>query len=283
MKNIDNSAVNRQKNIALINDFTGFGRCSLAVEIPIVSALKVQACAVPTAILSAHTGFYTYYMDDYTRHMTPYIQNWEKLNLHFDGIATGFLGSSEQIRIVRSFLQFFKKPGTLVIVDPVMGDDGAMYASYTKELCTGMKELLPYADVILPNLTEACILLDEPYPGEGEVNPDLLQDMCRRLCAMGPSDVIITGLSAENQVRNYLYEKGGRSYVVASKRIGGGRAGTGDVFAAVVSASLVRGENLQQAVEKAARFISRCLEYTNHLGVPWNEGLCFEEFLVTLQ
>ena len=118
-----------QKKLALVNDVTGYGRCSIAVALPIVSALKVQGCILPTAILSVHTGFHDYYLDDYTDHMTPYIDSWKKNDLTFDGISTGFLGSVRQIDMVLDFLRDFKGPDTKVIVDPVMGDNGRIYAS----------------------------------------------------------------------------------------------------------------------------------------------------------
>ena len=152
-----------QKKLALVNDVTGYGRCSIAVALPIVSALKVQGCILPTAILSVHTGFHDYYLDDYTDHMTPYIESWKKNGLTFDGISTGFLGSARQIDIVLDFLRDFKGPHTLAIVDPVMGDNGQLYPSYTQEMCDEMRRLLAYADVVTPNVTEACELLNLPY------------------------------------------------------------------------------------------------------------------------
>ena len=154
----------KQKKIALINDLTGFGRCSTAVMAPIVSAMKIQAVAVPTAILSAHTQFPTYYFDDYTDRMKEYIQTYKDLKLDFDAISTGFLGSEQQVDIVLDFIRHFKTDRNFVIVDPVMGDYGKLYASYTEKLCAEMRRLMQYADVITPNLTEALLLL---YGKEG--------------------------------------------------------------------------------------------------------------------
>ena len=125
----------KQKKIALINDLTGFGRCSTAVMAPIVSALRIQAVAVPTAILSAHTQFPTYYFDDYTDRMKDYIQTYKDLKLDFDAISTGFLGSEQQVDIVLDFIRHFKTDRNFVIVDPVMGDYGKLYRTYTKEMC----------------------------------------------------------------------------------------------------------------------------------------------------
>ena len=154
---------NNQKKIAVINDISGFGRCSIAVELPIISALKVQCCPLPTSIFSNHTGFESFFFDDYTDKMTSYMNEWIKLDLKFNGICTGFLGSEKQIRIVEEFLSHFKTKENITIIDPVMGDYGKMYPTYTKETCMEMKKLVRYADILTPNLTEACILTDTQY------------------------------------------------------------------------------------------------------------------------
>ena len=156
----------KQKKIAIVNDMTGFGRCSIAAQLPIISAMKIQCCPLPTAILSAHTGFPSFFFDDYTSKMKDYMNNWKELNINFDGIATGFLGSKEQIDVVVEFMEKFKDNTTIVVVDPVMGDYGELYATYTKEMCNEMKKLLKYADIITPNLTEACRLIDVEYPNK---------------------------------------------------------------------------------------------------------------------
>lgn len=272
----------RQKRIALVNDITGFGRCSVAVELPLISAMKVQACALPTAILSCHTGFPTHYIDDYTGRMRPYMEDWQRNGVQFDGIATGFLGSAEQIAIVADFIRAFKQPSTRVMVDPVMGDYGKLYASYTDEMCEKMKALLALADIVTPNLTEACRLLDRPYPKDGKVELGDLEYMAAELADRGPSQVVITGLSAGKDIENFIYEAG-RGTMLRERKIGGDRSGSGDAFAAIVIASLVKGESLTDAVKKAADFISKCLKYAVDLDLPWNYGLPFEEYLTELR
>ena len=272
----------RQKRIALVNDITGFGRCSVAVELPLISAMKVQACALPTAILSCHTGFPTHYIDDYTGRMRPYMEDWQRNGVQFDGIATGFLGSAEQIAIVADFIRAFKQPGTRVMVDPVMGDYGKLYASYTDEMCEKMKALLALADIVTPNLTEACRLLDRPYPKDGKVELGDLEYMAAELADRGPSQVVITGLSAGKDIENFIYEAG-RGTMLRERKIGGDRSGSGDAFAAIVIASLMKGESLTDAVKKAADFISKCLKYAVDLDLPWNYGLPFEEYLTELR
>ena len=272
----------RQKRIALINDITGFGRCSVTVELPLLSAMKIQVCPLPTAILSVHTGFPDHYLDDYTDRMRPYMDSWEKNQLSFDGICTGFLGSARQIEIVADFIRRFKQPSTRVMVDPVMGDYGRLYSSYTQEMCDEMRQLLPYADLVTPNLTEACQLLDIPYPSGGKRSARELEYMASSLSACGPSQVIITGLSEGDHIRNFIYEAG-RGTVLQVEKVGGDRSGSGDAFMAIVAGSLLNGEGLEQAAHKAAAFISKCLAYAVELDLPWNYGLPFEEYLRELK
>ena len=273
----------RQKRIALVNDITGFGRCSIAVELPLISAMKIQACPLPTAILSVHTGFPEHYIDDYTERMTPYIDNWQANGLEFDGICTGFLGSVEQINIVEDFIQRFKGDDTKVMVDPVMGDYGKLYSSYTPEICQEMKRLLKHADLLTPNLTETCRLLDMEYPLYGIADEVQLEKMAKALVAKGPSQVVITGLALDGCVCNFVYEKGGAQSIIREPKVGGDRSGTGDAFAAIVAGGLVNGLSLQEAVTKAAAFITKVLRYTVQLDLPWNYGLAFEEYLTELK
>ena len=273
----------RQKRIALVNDITGFGRCSIAVELPLISAMKIQACPLPTAILSVHTGFPEHYIDDYTERMTPYIDNWQANGLEFDGICTGFLGSVEQINIVEDFIQRFKGDDTKVMVDPVMGDYGKLYSSYTPEICQEMKRLLKHADLLTPNLTETCRLLDMEYPLDGIADEVQPEKMAKALVAKGPSQVVITGLALDGCVCNFVYEKGGAQSIIREPKVGGDRSGTGDAFAAIVAGGLVNGLSLQEAVTKAAAFITKVLRYTVQLDLPWNYGLAFEEYLTELK
>ena len=268
----------RQKKIALVNDITGFGRCSVTVQLPLISAMKAQACPLPTAILAVHTGFTNHYMDDYTEHMLPYMDSWEANGLEFDAILTGFLSSEGQIEVVKECINRFKREQTIVIVDPVMGDNGKLYSSYTPALCEKMRHLLPLADVVTPNLTEACQLLGKPYPENGIVSDSDLERMAKDIAAKGPGDVIITGLHAGDEIKTYLYGEGG-ALSFTNARVGNDRSGSGDAFAAIVAASLLNGDTLADGAKKAAAFIGKCLELAEELSLPWNYGLPFEEFL----
>lgn len=268
---------NHQKKIAVINDFSGFGRCSLAVALPLISHLGIQCCPLPTAIFSNHTGFASYYFDDYTDSMAPYMAEWKKLDLRFEGILTGFLGSVRQIGLVEDFLQDFTTARTTVIIDPVMGDNGRPYATYTPELCQEMKRLVQYADVLTPNLTEACILTDRPY--REKFSEAELLDMAKQLCDQGSARVVLTGVDRGEFLENYCYERDRGSAVVRTHRVAPQRSGTGDVFSSIVAAGVVREVPFEKSVRTAADFIKICLKRSSELDIPTTDGVCFEEVI----
>ena len=268
-----------QKKIALINDVTGFGRCSIAVMAPIVSAMKIQAVTIPTAVLSAHTQFPEYYFDDYTSKMRDYIQTYKDLNLSFDAIASGFLGSEEQVDIVIDFFKTFNKKGSLTLVDPVMGDYGKLYETYTPTLCEKMKALVHYADILTPNLTELCTLTDVEYRTEGFTDAEL-GEMCRKLTEQGPEHIVVTGIPYNSkQIMNYVYSKGEEPRIVMVDRIGGDRSGTGDVISSIIAGMYMNGHDFYESVKKAAEFVTKCIRYCEDNNVPTHWGLCFEMYL----
>lgn len=271
----------RQRRIAIINDMTGFGRCSIAVALPIISAMKIQCCPLPTAVLSTHTGFEKFFLKDFTPYMNEYMENWKFHNLEFDGIATGFLSSKEQISEVIHFFELFKTKENMVLVDPVMGDYGKLYSSYTDEMCDEMKRLIPFADILTPNLTEACRLLDIPYE-EADVSTQGLIEICRKLSDMGPEKIVITGLQSSNEITNFLYERGKEPSAIVVKKIGTDRSGTGDVFSAVLFGDIINGKDFYGAAKKAVDFITKTIKFTAEIETPEHYGLCFEEFLTEL-
>lgn len=271
-----------QKKIALINDISGFGRCSVTVALPIISYMGVQCCPVPTAILSNHMGYPNYFMDNYTDRMEAYIENWEKLGLGFDGIATGFLGSAEQIAIVKRFIGTFGGKDTLVIVDPVMGDHGRLYSTYTEELCAQMRELIGLAHIATPNLTEACRLADVPYR-DGVWRKKELRAMAERIAGLGPSRVVITGIPQGGFIANYIYERGAEPQIIRTYKVGAERSGTGDVFSAIIAADGVNGVPFHNSVRKASGFVRKCILRSEEQEVPKTDGVCFEEVLYRLK
>lgn len=273
---------NHQKKIAVINDMSGFGRCSLAVAIPIISVMKIQCCPVPTSIFSNHTGFESFFFEDYTDRMQPYIDEWKKLGLSFSGISTGFLGSKEQIQIVLRFLKDFGTEDNVVVIDPVMGDYGKTYPTYTPEMCTEMKKLVTHADIITPNLTEACILTDTPYHEDKWKQAEIIT-LAQKLAEKGPGKIVITGIPQGEFIANLCYEKDREPKFLRTHKVGTSRSGTGNVFAAIIAADAVNGVDFQESVRKASRFVKKCIMKSIEMDLPLTDGVCFEELLATLK
>ena len=271
---------NNQKKVAVVNDFSGFGRCSIAVSLPILSVMKIQCCPVPTSIFSNHTGFDSYFFDDYTEKMESYIEEWKKLGLRFEGICTGFLGSERQIELVRRFLEDFTTENTCVLIDPVMGDYGKPYPTYTTQMCLKMKKLVQFADILTPNLTEACILTDTPYREKWKLSQ--IEKMAEQLSDCGPEKIVITGIPQGSFVANLCYEKGQEIKMIRTHRVGTSRSGTGDIFAAILMADAVNGVPFKESVKKASGFIKKCIISSIEKEIPLTDGVCFEEHLAKL-
>lgn len=273
---------NHQKKIAVINDMSGFGRCSLTVALPIISYLGIQCCPVPTSILSNHMGFEEYFFDDYTEKMEEYIGKWRKLGLKFEGITSGFLGSRAQIETVINFIEEFGGGRTKVVIDPVMGDNGRIYATYTEEMCGEMRRLIKYADIITPNLTECCRLTDTVYKKEGWKEAELY-DMAVKLLDQGPEKVVITGIPQGEFIASYAAEKGKEPKMIQVHKAGTERSGTGDVFASIIAADAVNRVDFEKSVRKASDFVRRGILKSVELDIPSTDGVCFEEILHTLK
>lgn len=269
--------------LAMINDIAGFGRCSTTVSLPVISVMKVQVCPVPTSVLSNHLGFPLCHFDDYTSHMRDYIKVWNELGLTFDGLYCGFLGNEEQIDIVREFVEMFRPP--LFLLDPVMGDHGRAYSSITETHVQKMKKLLPLADIITPNITEACLLTGTPWK-DGEWTMQELSGLCEWLASLCLKDsvgasIVITGIRQGDSLVNFLWDDGVYT-TVATPIAGASRPGTGDIFASILAADAVRGETLLTSVQKAANFVGLCIAGSEKAGTPVQEGVVFEKYLAAL-
>lgn len=275
----------RQKKLALINDLAGYGRCAISVQLPIISALKVQCCPLPTSIFSNNTAFKEYYMEDFTQNMLPYMEAWEKNRFKFDGICTGFLGSPEQVSVIETFFKKFKTKDTVVVVDPIMGDNGKLYAASTEEMCSKLKALVCYADICTPNLTEACALTDTLY--KEKWNRKEIAGLAENVLKLGCHKVVITGIVQGSFIANYCCERAGNDCItggyVRCRKAGTQRCGTGDVFTAVIAAEAVKGTDFREAVKKAAVFVKKCIERSVELDIPLTDGVCFEELLTELR
>ena len=271
---------NHQKKIAVINDFCGFGRCSIAASLPIISAMKIQCCPLPTSIFSNHTGFESFYYTDYTEHMNIYMDEWKKLDLQFEGILTGFLGSVEQIGIVKRFLELFKTEKNITVIDPVMGDYGKLYPTYSPDLAEQMNTLVPYADILTPNLTEACILTGTEY--HPDMNENDLFVLCSKLADMGPKKIVVSGLERGDSLENYIFEAGKTPQIILEHKVGPFRSGTGDVFSSIIAADAVNGVEFADSIRHASSFIAKVLRRTIELDLPKTDGICFEEYLTEI-
>lgn len=272
---------NNQKKIALINDFSGFGRCSLAVSMPIISYLGIQSCPVPTALFSNHTGFDSFFNKDLTDIMPNYINEWKKLDLQFKGIASGFLGSEIQINIVQDFIKNFKKNDTVVLIDPVMGDFGHVYPTYTTEMCEKMAELCACADIVTPNITEACILTGTTYK-TAEWDYQEIKEIALKIQRMGAKNIVISGIEEDDTVTNVVLKESGEYTLSTQKKVGRTRSGTGDIFSAIIIADAVNGVSLDESVQKAEKFIRDCIIVTEKKQIPYTDGVCFEDILYEL-
>lgn len=274
------------KKIAVINDLSGFGRCSLTAAIPIISALGAECCPLPTAVLSNQTGYDSYHCIDLTDELESYIEEWKKLGYTFDAIMTGYIASPRQADLILNFIDDFKTPQTKLIVDPVMADDGRIYGTYSSELCGKIKEIAKRADIITPNLTELCILTNADYEEiiaqkNTEGYFDLIASLAQTLISDSLKTVIVTGIISSQSICNIIAEKEAAS-VVKSEIFGGSYSGTGDIFASIISAEAAKGTNIEYAVELAAKFLSKAIESSFHEGSDRNDGVNFQEYLEML-
>ena len=264
--------------IAAIHDLSCFGRCSLTIALPVLSAMGCQCCPLPTALLSAHTGFPGNTFLDLTAEMGRIAEHWAAMDLQFDAIYSGFLGSADQVDTVARFFDTFKKSDTAVIVDPVMGDHGTAYRTCTPELCRGMRVLAENSDVITPNLTEAALLLDRPYE---EIRQSDAYEVVRRLSLGGRRSVVLTGYSSESgQTGALCFDRdSGESKAVQTPREPQDFSGTGDLFASVLAGGVARGVPLFQAAQAAADFVRDCTARTLAEGLTEQDGVDFEPLL----
>lgn len=272
--------MNKMKKVAAINDLSGSSRCSLTVAMPVISAMGIQCCVLPTAILSNHTGYKSFYFEDFTDGMEQFATNWQKQNLKFDCIYSGFLGSDRQIETVERFIEKFADESTKILIDPVMGDDGKIYSTYTEKMCTEMKKLAAAADVITPNITEACVLSDTKYKSESADENDL-RKMADKIAALGAKNIVITGIIDGDRVSNYVY-RGGEGVFVSSPLARMTYSGTGDLFASVLCGMITNGSDIISAVKTASDYTAMVTQKSCELGIAWEEGVCFELFMKEL-
>ncbi len=270
--------------VAAIHDMSGIGRCSMTVIMPIMSALGCQVCPLPTALLSNHSEYKYFYFFDFTDYMEEYYSYWEKNNVEFDCLYSGFIGSEKQINIMIEIINKMKKNNNpLIVVDPVMGDHGEVYKTYTSEMVKKMGSLVNKADIITPNLTEAGILLGKKYSGE-TISIELLKKYLKELCGMGPEIALITGVTTdEGEHVNACYNKETNEYwKVPFDYVDTRYPGTGDLFTSLFTGYLLKGSKLPEAMENASIFVSKAVRVTYEAKTPSSEGVLFEKIMKEL-
>lgn len=274
---------NPVKRVAAVHDMSGFGRVSLTVIIPILSSMGIQVCPLPTAILSTHSQYEGFEFVDLTPNMQPIIDHWKRLKFRFDAIYSGFLGSAAQIDIVAKFIDDFRGEKVMVVVDPVMGDNGKRYTPISEDMVTEMQMLVKKADIITPNLTEVFLLLNEPYAPK--VTNEQIRSYLLRLAEMGPKIVMITSIPATDDQHTSVIaynREDGRFWKVSCSYLPAAFPGTGDTFASVIVGSILQGDSLPIALDRAVNFASLGVRATfGYPGKPL-EGILLERILPSL-
>ena len=274
----------RSKRVVAIHDLSGYGRISLTVAIPVLNTMGFNVCPLPTAILSSGTQFSKFTFLDLTEEMKKIIAAWKELHLEFDAFYTGYLGSPEQIDIVKDFIADFKQEDNLVVVDPVLGDDGKLYTGFDRQIVVKMRELIEVADVITPNLTELSFLLERPY--QNEYQDDELKKIMLDLSAQGPQIVVITSvpvLGDPNRTSVYAYNRsGGHFWKTTCPYLPAHYPGMGDTFASVITGALMQGDSLPLALDRATQFCYQGIRATFGHDYEKREGVLLEKVLGNL-
>lgn len=287
-------AEKRIKQVAALHDLSSFGRCALTVVIPALSSMGVQVLPVPTALLSTHTGGFTdFYFEDMSRAISPVADHWQSIGISPDAVYTGFLSGEAQCDIIEDFINRFKKDGSLILVDPVFGDDGVLYSSCTEGLVDRMRKLCTLGDVLVPNLTEACMLCKKEYldtsvmsPSELKAYTDMLLDA---LTVFGAECIAITGIvscggknivTVGRDMTEHSIDKS--TFSISLLRVGSSYPGTGDLFASVLLGKLLGGAAFAAAASAASAFVRDVIAVSEKYGAPKRNGVALEPCLYKL-
>ena len=269
--------------VAAVHDLAGFGRCSLSVVMPVLSAMGMQACPMPTAVLSTHTGgFEGYTFVDLTDTLTAYYKHWRSLNIRFDCIYSGFLGSAKQVDILSDMIDAFADTAPLVIVDPAFADDGTLYSTFDNDFVPHMRRLVARAHIVTPNITEAAFLLGRDLPKV--LSAAEAREWLCALAELGPETVIITSAPLKDSKTSVIaYDKKTDTFLrLACTYIPAEYPGTGDTFASVLTGALLQKSTLEVAITRAVEFVSLCIRSTFEAGTLPRDGVLLEQHLGTL-
>jgi len=269
------------KKVMAIHDISGFGKCSLTVALPVLSACKIQTTCLPTAVLSTHTAIPGFTYKDLTKDISAFHRHWKSLNLTFDAMYSGFLGSKEQISMIADIFKTFKTKQNLILVDPVMADNGKMYSIFDAHFAKEMTKLCKNADIIVPNMTEAAFLLEQSYRN-GPYDKTYIEKMLRDLSnELNVKKVVLTGVHFDNvSLGAAAYDKETDAVVYGfSKKIDGYFHGTGDLFGSCLLAAILNDNSLQKSIQFACDFVKESIERTVRDKTNINYGVNFEEGL----
>lgn len=263
--------------VAAVHDMCGYGKCSLGVAIPVLSAAGCDVCPVPTGLFSSHTRYSTFHMHDTTDMLSPYLDAWREIGVQVDAIYSGFLGAPEQVASIQRL--YAEYPNALRVVDPVMGDGGQIYTTYTPELCAEMAGLVDGADLLTPNLTEAAQLTGIPYKGQN-VSDEFVRRNLDALVEQGAKVVVIKGVvRGDGLIRNYVQGQDLEFAEFSSELLPYMLHGTGDLYASSLLAAIMCGRSLADAVEFAGSFVSHAMRITREQPDYEMRGVSFESIL----
>ena len=261
--------------IAAVHDLCGYGKCSLGVAIPVLSAAGCDVCPVPTGLFSSHTAFPTFYMHDTTEMLSDYLDAWKAVGIDIDAVYSGFLGAPEQVDSIKRLYTDY--PNALRVVDPVMADHGKVYPTYTPELCEAMGSLADGADILTPNLTEASIILGIEWPGQN-IDDDTVHKMIDALRERGAKNVVLKGIErGDGKIRNYVAGESVEFSETVNEKLPYMLHGTGD--ASALLAAIMAGKDLLTATKFASDFVVDAMKVTAHQPDYQNRGVSFEPLL----
>lgn len=270
------------KRVLTIQDLSCYGKCSLTIALPVISAMGVEAVPLPTAVLSAHTMFKGFTFTSFTNEILPMVAHWRQLDIHFDGIAIGYLGGIRQIEMMRYIIHLFKHDDTFVLLDPAMADYGRLYKNFNHAYVDQICRLCLDATVVLPNLTEACLMTKTAY--QIAYDEAFLQQLCLKLAHLGAHYAVITGVSInQNMTGIYGYDQQQKEFFhYQTRRIDANYHGTGDLFTSVVAGAMAKGKKVKEALTLACDYTALTIEKTRQNKTPDQNGVDFEETLPNL-
>lgn len=279
------------KKVAVINDISGFGRCSMAVQLPILSTMQVMACPMPTGVFSCQSAFDSYHYTDLTEQMLITLDDWLKTDVKMDAIIAGFMMSANQLQVVQKCIKSLKKENSIILIDPILGDDGIQFSFFNTEYLNKMQELIKEATIITPNITELCLLCNYDYnkltnqehkPTKEYINE--IQKIARPLFNENLEQIIVTGVKQINnnkntEVHNVLITKNGSTYSTASEFLMGSFSGTGDILASMICGYLLRGTKIETAINRTSDFLNKVVNASINSDIDRKFGADFESVL----